>query len=145
MAEQQRWVTALGTVAVLWLATLAGCGGNADLGIVAGVVTLDGQPLANATVEFIPTDGSETRTSYDGTTDESGRYKLYFSAGHEGAAPGAYTVHIWPPGPNDESPVRPAVQLPPQYNARSELSATVAAGKNSIDFPLATSSGTLRR
>lgn len=145
MAEQQRWSTALGTVVVLGLALVAGCGEKADLGTVAGVVTLDGQPLANATVEFIPADGDETRSSYDGTTDESGRYKLYFSAGKEGAALGFYTVHIWPPEPNDESPARLAGQLPPQYNARSELSATVVAGSNSIDFPLATPNATLRR
>ena len=86
MAEQHRWGTAFVTFVVLGLVTVAGCGGNADLGTVAGVVTLDGQPLANATVEFIPTDDGETRSSYDGTTDASGRYELYFSAGKAGAA-----------------------------------------------------------
>jgi hypothetical protein len=89
-------------------------------------------------------DGGETRSSYDGTTDESGRYKLYFAAGKEGAAAGAYTVHIWPPEPEDESPARAAPQLPPQYNARSEPSATVVAGSNSSEFPLASPSATLR-
>ena len=143
MAEQQRWVTALGTVAVLWLATLAGCGGNADLGTVAGVVTLDGQPLANATVEFVPADGGEERSSYDGTTDASGRYELYFSASQKGATPGAYTVRIWPPDSDDEP--APAPKLPPQYSTRSELTATVEVGSNSIDFPLDSQGPTLRR
>ena len=74
MAEQHRWGTAFVTFVVLELVTVAGCGGNADLGTVAGVVTLDGQPLANATVEFIPTDGGETRSSYDGSTDAFASY-----------------------------------------------------------------------
>ena len=145
MTERQRWGTAFGTVVVLGLAMVAGCHQNADLGTVAGIVTVDGQPLANATVEFIPAEGSETRSSYDGTTDESGRYQLHFSAGKAGAAPGAYTVHIWPPEPNDDSPARAAPQLLPQYSARSELTATVVAGSNSIDFPLATPSVPRRR
>ena len=140
MAEQHRWGTAFVTFVVLGLVTVAGCGGNADLGTVAGVVTLDGQPLANATVEFIPTDDGEMRSSYDGTTDASGRYELYFSAGKAGAAPGAYSVHIWPPEPNDESPPQPAPQLPPRYNARTELTATVDRGDNVVNFELASRS-----
>ena len=140
MAKQQRWGIALAAFVVLGLAMVAGCGGSADLGTVAGVVTLDGQPLANATVEFIPTDDGEMRSSYDGTTDASGRYELYFSAGKAGAAPGAYSVHIWPPEPNDESPPQPAPQLPPRYNARTELTATVDRGDNVVNFELASRS-----
>jgi arylsulfatase A-like enzyme len=52
----------------------------------------------------------------------------------------AYTVHIWPPEPNDESPAQPAPQLPPQYNARSELTATVDRGDNVVNFELASRS-----
>ena len=142
MTEQQRWSIAF---VVLGLAMVAGCGGNADLGTVAGVVTLDGQPLANATVEFIPTDSGETRSSHDGTTDASGRYELYFSASTKGATPGAYTVRIWPPESDDEPATAPVPKLPPRYSTRSELTATVEAGDNSIDFPLNSQGQILRR
>jgi type II secretory pathway pseudopilin PulG len=99
----------------------------------------------NATVEFIPTDGGEERSSYDGTTDASGRYELYFSAFQKGASPGAYTVHIWPPKSDDEPAAPPPAKVPPQYNTRTELTAKVEVGSNSIDFPLDSQGPTWRR
>ncbi len=57
---------------------LAGCGPSSDvpkLAPVHGVVTMDGKPLANATVRFIPESG---RPSV-GVTDEQGRYELNYT------------------------------------------------------------------
>ena len=47
----------------------AGCG-KSDLGAVTGRVTMDGKPLPNAFVEFIPT-GGQGSVSY-GKTDDNG-------------------------------------------------------------------------
>jgi hypothetical protein len=145
MMKQPRLVAAWSVVAALLLGLAGGCGHSSTLGTVEGVVTVDGQPLANATVEFIPTDGGEARSSYDGTTDASGRYELYLSASQKGASPGAYTVHIWPPKSADEPAVPPPAKVPPQYNTRTELTAKVELGSNSIDFPLDFQGRTLRR
>ncbi|NLF70351.1 MAG: carboxypeptidase regulatory-like domain-containing protein [Candidatus Anammoximicrobium sp.] len=145
MTGQQRLAAALGVVVALVLSLSGGCGENSDLGTVAGIVTLDGQPLANATVEFVPADGGEERSSYDGTTDASGRYELYFSASKKGATPGAYTVRIWPPDSEDEPATAPVPKRPPRYSTRSELTATVEVGSNSIDFPLDSQGQILRR
>src|SRR5207249_460541 len=81
----------LGTVAVLW-----GCDRSADPSLVpvSGTVTADGQPLANATVTFIPKDGTP---GFGGTgkTDGSGKYTLAGSRDNApGIPPGEYRVAI---------------------------------------------------
>ena len=53
--------------------SLTGCGSDGpERGVVTGKVTLNGDPLPNADVEFQPEEGSP---SY-GMTDEKGRYDL---------------------------------------------------------------------
>lgn len=81
------------------LGLAVGCGGGADakpLPVtvpVSGLVTLDGQPLASATVTFIP-QGQTKGTDCKGMTDESGKYVLKQQHGTEGAPPGNYKVVI---------------------------------------------------
>ena len=73
-----RWLPLLIFVAALL--PLSGCGKK--LTPVSGVVTLDGKPVADATVTFVSDDGKYTST---GATDESGNFAL-----SSGAGPGAY-------------------------------------------------------
>jgi hypothetical protein len=113
---------------------LSGCGDSGPkppaLGTVQGVVKLDGQPLENAMVEFTPT---TTRPSL-GRTDNKGVYTLDFDQSHKGAAVGEHSVRI-------ASKVGVAGQnvvekVPPKYNEKTELKATVKQGDNKIDFDL---------
>ncbi|MFH1267628.1 MAG: carboxypeptidase regulatory-like domain-containing protein [Planctomycetota bacterium] len=117
----------------------AGCAdGGPKLGQVSGTVTLDGQPLAPAKVEFQPQEAGGS-PSY-GTTDESGRYELTFSLDRPGAMIGKHLVRITTyrqlssqdPGGPGELPER----VPPKYNANSELIREVESGHNSFDFQL---------
>lgn len=62
---------------------------------VEGVVMLDGKPLENAYVNFVPI-GADMLTA-SGTTDESGKFVLETGSGptaKEGAIPGRYKVCI---------------------------------------------------
>jgi len=122
----------------LVLPLAAGCGGGGpDLGSVEGTVTLDGQPLANAIINFEPVEGGGPRSSYDGETDESGHYVLHATASQKGAEPGDYTVHITLPElESDEPAAKTEVEIPAKYNTQSELKATVKDGKNTFDWPL---------
>jgi hypothetical protein len=124
-------------IVVVLLPLAIGCGDSGpDLGSVEGTVTLDGQPLAKAIVDFQPTEGSE-RSSYDGQTDESGHYVLHATASQKGAEPGDYTVHITLPKLAADDPnAKTAIKIPAKYNTRSELTATVKDGKNTFDWPL---------
>ena len=102
-----------------------------DLATVTGTVTMDGEPLANASVEFISASGQVA----SGTTDGSGKYELAYVGGNMGAEIGENTVRITTaldaPAPPDY--VDP---IPAKYNQSSELKVTVEAGDNTHDFAL---------
>ena len=126
---------------VLSLAALsllaASCSGPdlPDLGKVSGVVTLEGEPYPNAYVVFSPTKGRPS----EAVTDSTGRYELIYMPRVKGAQVGDHTVSITtqyqaPENPDSAPPfVEP---LPPKYNVRSTLSATVGPGDNTVDFAL---------
>jgi hypothetical protein len=142
---------------------LAGCGGP-NLSPVSGTVTLDGEPLENAIVAFVPDAGG---TSATGTTDATGAYKLVSVLG-AGLEPGTYRVSISmvPPVENGGSETSEAaassdsaayeamasgggaaqykaaealkkkLEIPAKYNSASTLQKDVTAGDNEIDFNL---------
>ncbi|MCA9015868.1 MAG: hypothetical protein KDA77_11095 [Planctomycetaceae bacterium] len=115
-----------------------GCGGGGaddqpELGTVTGVVTMDGQPLANVVVSFEPAQG---RPSI-GKTDDSGKYELGYLNASKGAVIGSHTVSISTP---QEAPT-PAGQaykdpIPAKYNSKTTLKGEVKAGDNTINFDL---------
>ena len=115
-----------------------GCGSGYSLGTVTGTVTLDGKPLPQATVTFSRGQG---RMSV-GTTDEQGRYKLLYTVNQQGAEPGTHTVRITAQidavsGEGDLAAVEGRKELlPPRYHDRTELTAEVKPGRNTIDFDL---------
>lgn len=115
------------------MSVLVGCGGGSDLklGKVTGRVTLDGKPLANASVKFTPE--GESRGSF-GSTNEQGEYSLYYTYDKAGALVGEHHVAISSASANDEELKDPL--LPSSYNSESKLRATVNPGNNTIDFAL---------
>ena len=116
---------------------------------VSGVVTLDGQPLADATVHFIPADSTGS-PSY-GKTNENGEYKLQtlLGAADAGTTPGQYKVRVecvemYETGKTfqengEEKPEMKARSIiPAKYNDEntSGLEATVVKGSNTFNFDL---------
>ena len=72
------------------LAALCGCG-NSDYKSVSGVVLLDGEPVPEAAVAFVPENPhGEGATGY---TDEDGRFSMK-STTQNGVKPGKYKVRI---------------------------------------------------
>ncbi len=82
---------------LVFLGLLVGCGANEpDVHYVEGVVTMGGNPLADATVIFSPAEGSQGRPA-TGKTDAAGVYKLtdmQATYADRGAAAGEYQVSI---------------------------------------------------
>lgn len=81
--------------------TLSGCGGGAasvNLVESKGKVLLDGEPLANAQISFIPVDGP----SATGKTTSDGTFRLT-TGGRLGAVPGECRVTVFAvaKGPSD--------------------------------------------
>ncbi len=100
---------------------------------VEGTITMDGEPLADASVVFIPENGRPAGAA----TDSSGHYVLTFTAGREGTMPGKNKVQISTAADPSETPdgepvpARPET-IPMKYNAQTTLEFTVEADKKNI-------------
>ena len=123
------------------LPTFTGCLGTGgepipDLAEVTGIVTLDGSPLENAKLVFEPQQISEkgrARAS-SASTAADGSYTLEYNADASGATPGKHTVVILK---MSDDPAKAGEQLiPAKYNDKTELTADVIAGKNTVNFDL---------
>ncbi|ADB18947.1 hypothetical protein Psta_4299 [Pirellula staleyi DSM 6068] len=79
----------------LWLIgmMLVGCGGGVKAVPVTGVVTLNGQPVVGAGVNFSPADGQGVPSL--ASTDEQGRFVLMTSTDEVGAMPGRHRVTVY--------------------------------------------------
>lgn len=114
---------------------------NGDIGIVEGVVTLDGNPVGKASVMFFPQSG---RASI-GTTDEKGHYRLLYTRSADGAVIGEHKVTISTEVKedsgygNEEAAIEGRKELIPSkyvHRKKTDLTATVKSGKNTINFDL---------
>ena len=84
-------------VSLLFIAAILGCGpAGLRVEYVEGVVTLDGTPVAEATVTFLPTTETPPMEMATGITDTDGVYKLSSVTGKAtaGAVAGEYRVAI---------------------------------------------------
>lgn len=117
--------------ASLALACLAGCSRSdrPPLGRVGGTVTLDGVPLPAALVVFTPDGPGRSAMA---TTDTAGRYELAFLRDIAGANLGTHTVRITTATEDRRS----KEILPARYHRKTELTATVEPGENTLDFRL---------
>lgn len=125
---------------------------------VEGVVTLDGQPVPDATVTFVPVQEGNG-ASATGTTDSEGKYRLTAMASGAsaeagaGTLPGEYYVGVMkvnlPAVPTSEEALAPQGKqrptsaplthvVPQKYNVPKDsgLKATVKEGKNDIPITL---------
>ncbi|ADB18536.1 hypothetical protein Psta_3881 [Pirellula staleyi DSM 6068] len=83
-----RRAVVIGLVACFALIT-TGCG-SSGMVQVAGVVTLDGQPVEGAAVMFMPAEGRPA----EGYTDATGNFLLQTQTPGDGVAPGVYRVTV---------------------------------------------------
>lgn len=132
-------LTCLGMVAAL------GCNQEpapdyASLGLaeVSGTIRLDGNPLANANVIF----ESPDETFSSGRTNGDGKYSLMFNSEQSGVTTGEKVVRIqlgksFNDGEEEAEPLpADSQELPVSYNSDSQLTATVKAGIQTVDFDL---------
>ncbi len=123
------------------LASVAGCGGP-GLVPVEGTITLDGKPLAGATIGMELVGGEKDFRLFSGETDSSGRYTIKpFERNRAGALAGEYHVVITsvkaPPGAN-EMTVLPKEPVPPEYRNGSKTLTVPEGGITNADFAIKT-------
>ena len=96
MTQKQISYLCLGHLLLILLACLSGCEKSKAIktDLVTGVITMDGAPLAGATVTFSPVDDKASVAV--GTTDANGKYTLQTLLGNPGAGttPGDYVVSV---------------------------------------------------
>ena len=126
---------AVGCASLVVALSAMGCGGGGpDRGTVTGKVTLDGQPLEGADLEFQPEEGSP---SY-GTTDDDGEYDLMYTRDKRGAMLGEHTVRITTSTTDTDdrgNEVRVPQRVPPEYS-QVGVTKDVKPGRNKFDFDL---------
>jgi hypothetical protein len=136
------------------LATI-GCGPKGpELGSVTGKVTLDGKPVTNGLVTFMPAAGGRPAT---GKTNTSGQYELLGVDG-KGALLGQHRVTVTTlqevvaaaemssdspeyakqavADPSDYDSAAVVEPIPARYNTNTELTFEVKSGSNVIDLEL---------
>ncbi len=138
---------------------VTGCDSGPALGTVTGQVTMDGKPLPNVAVTFIPAAGGG---SASGITDASGKYELNY-LDRKGALIGKHKVAVTtvqqPQSkidmsqiPSDSPEYAKALEasqggynvifkepIPEKYNDKSELQYEVKSGSQTINLDLKSS------
>lgn len=136
-----------GRVLILGVLLLAGCG-RSGVVPVSGTVTLDGKPLAHATVVFeLQSDDKNPGPGSSGTTDANGRYTLHvMTTNAPGALIGKHKVSITAyegdvegesSAPDATTKVNRAALVPPEYNVQTKLTFDVPSkGSSNANFDL---------
>jgi len=115
----------------------AGCGHSKDQGTVIGVVTLDGAPLAEGAVRFVPVAG-DAPTSGANVAEGAFIAKVPFGQMRvEITAAKIVGTRKMYEG-MDDSPLENIVEelIPTKYNVRSELTLDVKQGSQEASFQL---------
>ena len=118
---------------------VAGCTGGPAYGDVAGEVTLDGSPLLEGVVRFMPADGNTPTAS---ALIENGEFQTPVPAGKhrvEISSPklpkGINSSKEMKRGTVDEGAALEDL-IPQRYNTKSELTAEVKKGANKVSYHL---------
>ena len=143
MPQLRRWFVVAG-ICVL----MAGCSrAGYRAAPVSGNVTLDGAPLADATVLFEPVGGTNPGPPAMAVTDSSGDFTLAISEEKHGAVVGKHRVRISTrqiesdPGSDTTKEVA-AEKVPERYNTKTDLEFEVpSGGTDSAEFKLSSAGG----
>jgi len=121
-----------------WLIVLVGCSGRGKLMEVEGTVTLNGKPLAEGDIAFMPED---KKFGGEGGKIKDGRFKFKVRAGKNKVeiratqeVPGKKAPSAAGPDAPPEA-VRESI-IPTKYNDQTTLEADVGPEKKSFTFDL---------
>ncbi len=116
---------------------LLGCGAGMGAS-VTGKVALDGAPLDDATITFVPTVGGQRQAAW--TAVKNGQYAI---AAKDGLGTGQFRVEIRAlratgekANQNEPMLIPSKEAVPSKYNSKSELTVEIKPGQNTADFDL---------
>ena len=128
-----------------WGSLLTGCGSGSATVPYEGVVTLNGEPLADAMVTLLPLTATDPGP-FSGTTDTSGKFSLgpTASPNQRGVVPNKYrlmisTLKVAPMEGGDDS-ARPKVlapeRVPEEYRTGNMRFEVTAEGTTAANFDI---------
>jgi len=124
--------------AVICLLALVAACSSQTTATVRGKVTLDGTPLDDATISFVPTAGGARQSAW--TTIKGGEYSIVEK---DGLGTGPFRVEIRAlrptgekPNPNEPTMVPSKEIISGRYNSNSALTVEIKPGANTADFAL---------
>jgi hypothetical protein len=109
-----------------------GCGGGDGAADVAGEVTLDGKPIEEGVIHFMPVDGKSRTAS---TFIRGGHFQARVPLGKHRVEISSVQARPLRPGQDADSATGAEV-VPARYNTKSELRAEVVPGRNEPRFEL---------
>jgi hypothetical protein len=134
------------------LISVCGCGLGGNRAAIEGAVTLDGQPVDNGSILFVPIEGTKSPTA--GAVIAAGRYQI---PRNKGPMAGVFRIEITAPRktgktiPARSIPLTPmdipveggaiaeeVEAVPAHYNKKSTLRQELKTGANIVDFALNT-------
>lgn len=124
------------------LFAVIGCGGANGPAVypVTGVILRDGQPLADANVEFLPDKGRPSA----GSTDKDGKFVLEYIKGTRGALKGSHKIRVVErfQGANPENPVSANPSSPPAEPKSYDLPQPAQVNATTNKFVIDVTAGT---
>lgn len=123
-------------VFILAVTILASCSKGPPKGTMRGKVTLDGVPIRNGAIRFVPIDGKTTTAGGKITNGEYSvqapvnKFKVSINAADETPQPKPPRNSI-----SDDEPLAKEL-IPLKYNTRTELTVDIQEGENTKDFAL---------
>jgi len=122
------------------VATMIGCGGGSDASQMAikGKITMDGEPLSQAAIRFLP---SATGNGGSGISKGDGTFTILGPQGQSGIAAGAYKVTVShrlnpdgtsPPADEDMMTSKAVEKLPMIYTDPNRTTLTANVDKSGI-------------
>ena len=111
-----------------------GCSKGRPTGDVHGTVTVNGQPVSEGAVRFIPVNGDTPAT---GGTIRDGKFQVQVPVAKQRVEISSNVVdkEKTPPNATGDQIVM-KILVPPRYNIQSELTLDVVPGLNEPDFKL---------
>ena len=113
---------------------LVGCGGDSVVR-VAGTVSVNGTPVQQGTIRFLPADGRGPSAE---AVIQEGRYRLELPPGNKKVAIMGFKIvgELFPWGPDAPSSPQLEPVVPPQFNSRTTLTVDLQSDDEAIDFDL---------
>jgi hypothetical protein len=133
-------IRACASLTPVLLVLLAGCGTKwSQNDNVEGTLKMDGVPVANVKVQFVPDDPAVQAPASSAQTDENGHFRLTCENGRPGAVIGKHNVVIFKgrAEPGDGQTISTAV-IPQAYTiaAKTPLQTEVTASEHNYDLKM---------